>query len=232
MTIKELQQALNKLGANPKLVEDGIYGMKTLAAIKQFQKDNNLVADGIVGAKTTIKIFEKLAMEIRDKNSQKLIETLHPKLRDEVKNLIIEAESKLANNILVRITSGYRDFDEQNALYTLGRTKVNPDGKTVSKPMGNIVTNAKGGQSMHNFAIAFDFVLIYDKAAKWTVNNDWMIVVNTFKKAGWEWGGDWKGSLYDSPHLQKTFGKGGSYQPFLDMYNAKKFIAGTKYLNL
>ncbi|HBA47131.1 MAG TPA: hypothetical protein DCZ91_04905 [Lachnospiraceae bacterium] len=37
---------------------DGIFGSKTLAAVKAFQKDRSLVADGIVGAKTWAALAE------------------------------------------------------------------------------------------------------------------------------------------------------------------------------
>lgn len=47
-----IQKTLNKLGANPKLVEDGVYGGKTIAAIKAFQTSKGLTADGVVGPKT------------------------------------------------------------------------------------------------------------------------------------------------------------------------------------
>jgi hypothetical protein len=48
---KELQRFLNdKLNLGLKL--DGIIGPKTIAVIKQWQKDHNLVADGLIGAKT------------------------------------------------------------------------------------------------------------------------------------------------------------------------------------
>jgi hypothetical protein len=49
-----LQQTLNATGTTPKLVEDGLYGKKTTAAIKGFQvaHPTSGVADGIAGKKT------------------------------------------------------------------------------------------------------------------------------------------------------------------------------------
>lgn len=47
---KEIQHMLNVLGW--KLDEDGAFGAKTTAAVKEFQKKNNLEVDGIVGEKT------------------------------------------------------------------------------------------------------------------------------------------------------------------------------------
>lgn len=59
--VKELQGHLNKLTDNNfhqlyYLTVDGIFGSKTLAAVKDFQKRNGLEADGIVGPKTWRKI--------------------------------------------------------------------------------------------------------------------------------------------------------------------------------
>lgn len=52
-----LQTRLNEIG-NYGLTADGVFGAKTEAAIKDFQKKNGLAADGIVGAKT----WEKLGI--------------------------------------------------------------------------------------------------------------------------------------------------------------------------
>ena len=49
--VKTIQQKLKNWGYYTGAV-DGIYGAKTTAAVKLFQKKNNLTADGIVGSKT------------------------------------------------------------------------------------------------------------------------------------------------------------------------------------
>lgn len=95
----------------------------------------------------------------------------------------------------VLITSTYRDYESQNALYAQGRTKA-----------GRRVTNAKGGQSWHNFRCAFDFVPLVNGKAQW---ND----LRTFRKCGeiaesvgLEWAGRWK-SFPEMAHCQYTGGK-------------------------
>lgn len=50
-TVKTIQQKLKNWGYYTGAV-DGIFGAKTTAAVKSFQKKNGLTADGIVGAKT------------------------------------------------------------------------------------------------------------------------------------------------------------------------------------
>src|SRR6266700_3238043 len=47
-----MQQALNKLGANPPLDEDGICGPKTKAAVSQFQQRNGLQDTGLLDGTT------------------------------------------------------------------------------------------------------------------------------------------------------------------------------------
>ena len=140
----------------------------------------------------------------RDPVSEKRIKTLHPKIAAEVLCLFNRANNMLlTGNAKARVTCGFRSVAEQDALYAMGRTSS-----------GKIVTNAKGGYSVHNYGLAFDFCLIIDgKLASWEWLKDfdgdkvadWMEFVNLFKEYGYEWGGDWK-SFKDRPHLQKTFG--------------------------
>lgn len=56
--ITKLQEDLNSLGYN--LDIDGQFGSETQAAVKEFQKENNLVVDGSVGPVTQAKLTEKL----------------------------------------------------------------------------------------------------------------------------------------------------------------------------
>jgi lysozyme family protein/peptidoglycan hydrolase-like protein with peptidoglycan-binding domain len=51
-TVLLVQQALNRHGANPRLVEDGINGPRTMAAISRFQQDSGLTDSGLPDAAT------------------------------------------------------------------------------------------------------------------------------------------------------------------------------------
>jgi peptidoglycan hydrolase-like protein with peptidoglycan-binding domain len=51
--VSDLQERLNAGGFKPPLKVDGIFGPKTLAAVKAFQKSHGLKVDGLVGPKTT-----------------------------------------------------------------------------------------------------------------------------------------------------------------------------------
>ena len=135
-----------------------------------------------------------------DKITTERIMRLHPSVRVEVTNIINEINKSLTGRSQVRIAQGLRTFQEQDDLYAIGRTKP-----------GKKVTNAKGGQSVHNYGFAVDIVLIIDgKTASWDVKKDWDVdgvadwdeCVKIFAKHGWSWGGNWT-SFKDMPHFEK-----------------------------
>lgn len=119
------------------------------------------------------------------------IKDLHPKLQELCNKFIAACEKE---GIKVIITSTFRDFESQNELYAQGRTKP-----------GKKVTNAKGGQSIHNYRLAFDFAPVVGGKIPW---NDTALFTRCGKIAesiGLEWGGSWK-SFKDLPHCQYTGG--------------------------
>lgn len=128
------------------------------------------------------------------------ISALHPKVTEAARKTIEEAK---ARGMTVGLHSGLRNSEEQDNLYALGRTRENPDGKTPTKPMGNIVTNARAWHSWHNFGIAVD--LVYkDDHGDWTWAkklDDWKALGAVGKMYGFEWGGDWQ-TFTDLPHFQ------------------------------
>ncbi|WP_203334374.1 D-alanyl-D-alanine carboxypeptidase family protein [Planococcus beigongshangi] len=113
---------------------------------------------------------------------------IHPRVKEYAVELIRRAYKE---GIYVQISSGYRSHAEQQRLYNQGRTSP-----------GNIVTNAKPGQSIHNYGLAIDYFLVSDdgNTALWTVNAKWRRVAAIAKSMGFQWGGDWK-SFVDYPHL-------------------------------
>lgn len=183
---------------------------------------------------------------MRDPHTPARVNELHPKIRVEVAVLIDKVEAGFPSWMAVRVVEHYRSFEYQNTLYALGRTKKNPDGASASKPLGNKVTNARGGQSLHNYGLAIDFAILYDKDRNGTYDSlswdlvgdmdrdgqsDWQEVVKVFKDAGYEWGGDWK-SIIDNPHLQKTFGYTES-QLYAKYMNGETFIDnGNRYVTI
>ena len=142
--------------------------------------------------------------DLMDTITLKRIDLLHPLLRAEAHKMYEEMWQALRGRAIPRFSHTLRTIKEQDALYQLGRTKA-----------GKIVTNAKGGQSYHNFGLAIDLVLIIDgKEASWDTLkdydgdkvSDWKECVAIFKKYGYEHGGEWV-KFKDEPHFQKTFGQ-------------------------
>lgn len=132
------------------------------------------------------------------------INEAHPKIRQTLLQQYKEANNLLGKNVRLRFAYVYRSNALQDKLF-----------KQVPK-----VTNAKGGQSIHNYGLAFDIVLLIDKdnngtfeSASWDTLKDfdgdkvadWMEIVKYFKGKGWTWGGDWK-SFKDAPHFEFNFG--------------------------
>jgi peptidoglycan L-alanyl-D-glutamate endopeptidase CwlK len=158
---------------------------------------------------------------------------LHPLIRTEVATCIEAAELKLGQYAAVRVVQGLRTFPEQDALYAKGRTVPGPR-----------VTNSKAGQSYHNYGLAIDFALLYDKdkngsfeTLSWDQlvdfdrdgEKDWMEVVEVFEEAGFFWGGRFV-SIKDNPHFEKTFGI--NWREMLRRHENKNFIPSTTYINI
>ena len=138
--------------------------------------------------------------QVRSKSAARLV-GLHPVVRLATEKLI---ELSFAAGVPIVITQGVRTIAEQDALYAQGRTKP-----------GAIVTNARGGYSNHNYGVAVDFALLLPdgRSVSWDMKRDgdgdrsadWLEVVQTAKRLGFSWGGDWT-SFKDYPHFEMTFG--------------------------
>jgi len=134
-----------------------------------------------------------------DPLSLERIATMHPLLRAELRGQYLRISAELPPGTRLRVTQAYRSAAEQDALYARGRTAP-----------GKRVTNAPGGRSMHCYGLAFDIVILRQRAggsweADWTVGPEWKRAAAHFKSHGWTWGGDWR-SLPDAPHFERAFG--------------------------
>lgn len=144
------------------------------------------------------------------------IATLHPKIRQKVMDAYTHINNKLlGKGVRLRFAYTSRTHEEQAELYAQGRTKLfDKNGKRLG-----IVTKAAAGQSIHNYHLAFDIVLLLDKdnngtfeSASWDTvldfdkdgKSDWMEVAEYLKSIGFVWGNDWK--FKDAPHFEMTFG--------------------------
>ena len=132
------------------------------------------------------------------------IKEAHPKLRDKMLQDYKDANNLLGKGVRLRFAYVYRSNALQDKLYNQ-RPKI---------------TNAKGGQSIHNYGLAFDIVMLYDNDGNGTFEEasysmikdfdkdtiaDWKEVTNFFKSKGWECGADWK-TFKDAPHFQFDYG--------------------------
>lgn len=134
-----------------------------------------------------------------DPRSEGIIYTLAPKAQDAARRFLGVARDFPA---VVKLLSGTRTYAEQNALYAQGRTVG-----------GRIVTNARGGQSNHNFGIAFDVGIFNGGAYNEGRNakedkqySDLAALVKQRLPGVLAWGGDWR-SIVDKPHYELPTGK-------------------------
>ncbi len=148
------------------------------------------------------------------------LQQLHPICRDKAIDAYNEAVQATPAGIHPFVDQTYRTFEESDKLYQQGRTTP-----------GDIVSNAKAGQSWHNYGLALDFHLQINGKDVWDEKNpNWMVVVNIFKKHGFNWGGEFPGTFKDYPHLEY---KGGYTLAQLQAkHNAGDFIEDTELVNL
>ena len=126
----------------------------------------------------------------------KNIATLDPKAQAQMTRFALAAQAVAANfGCDYQAIAGNRTWKDQDALYAQGRTAPGPK-----------VTNAKGGQSNHNFGIACDFGVFKDGAYLDETNPKLAEQVHKACAAhaednGLSWGGNWSG-FQDTPHFE------------------------------
>lgn len=165
---------------------------------QRFLKSAGLYTGGIDGIwgpltdgayNTFLARSEEMAVENGrfDQRTERNVATLQLPAQRKARNFMTVV---LAGGFDVRIISGTRSYAEQNALFNQGRFG-NP---------GPIVTNAQGGESRHNFGIAWD-IGIFDNGAYVTDAEPYDRVAEVGMLEGMEWGGHWT-SFKDRPHYQ------------------------------
>ena len=123
-------------------------------------------------------------------NSRSL-DDLNPRVKELAEKFIANCK---AHGWDILIYSTYRDGEAQNAIYAQGRTKP-----------GKIVTNAKAGQSYHNYRVAFDWVPTLHGKPLWDDAEAYLKCAEIGEALGLEWAGRWK-SFKETAHLQYTGG--------------------------
>jgi peptidoglycan L-alanyl-D-glutamate endopeptidase CwlK len=182
-----------------RLFEDDVTFLQRLLKSSGLYTD---VIDGIWGENTdeAVQAFEARSAQIAaslgtfDARTERRIQTLHLRAQEAARAFM---NAVLAADINVRIISGTRTYAEQNALYRKGRFG-NP---------GPRVTNARGGQSNHNFGIAWD-IGIFQNGVYLGESPEYNRAAQAGLAAGiigLEWGGNWTGFV-DRPHYQLATG--------------------------
>jgi peptidoglycan LD-endopeptidase CwlK len=172
--------------------------------IRAVQQALGVEVDGNAGPQTWTAIYNKICPNVQppvstnsgqvappagdkvDARSESVIATLLPEVQPYARALVTKAAQ---NGITIKVISGLRTYDEQNDLYAQGRTKP-----------GNIVTNARGGYSNHNFGIAFD-IGVFEGTKYLDDSPKYKAVGALGMDLGLEWGGNWK-TIQDEPHFQ------------------------------
>lgn len=149
--------------------------------------ENKPVSRIILPTETTVIKIERTL----DQRSITNINTLLPEAKLKATTFL---NACIDNGMSLKIICGTRTYEEQNAIYSQGRTKP-----------GKIVTNARGGYSWHNFGIAWDIGIFSEDGKSYIPESP------LYKKAGvigrslgLDWGGDWK--FVDEPHFQLKIG--------------------------
>lgn len=126
-----------------------------------------------------------------DARSERLIATLQPAAQRAARTFLWRTRGA---GLDARVISATRSYDEQNRLFRRGRF-----GRSGPK-----VTNARGGQSNHNFAIAWDIGL-FEGGAYLTGEAAYERAARAGLVDELEWGGAWR-SFRDTPHYQLANG--------------------------
>jgi peptidoglycan L-alanyl-D-glutamate endopeptidase CwlK len=136
--------------------------------------------------------FEQKSIELGnelgsfDGRSENNIQTLLPAAQTKAREFMKAIQTA---GVTIKIISGTRTFAEQDQLYRQGRDLPGPK-----------VTKARGGQSNHNFGVAWD-IGVFQNGQYLDESPLYEQVGGIGKGLRLEWGGDWAG-FQDEPHFQ------------------------------
>jgi len=124
--------------------------------------------------------------------NSRLLDELLPVAKERVEQFLRLCKE---NDIDLLVTSTYRDHESQQALYEQGRTTA-----------GKVVTNAKAGDSWHNWRCAIDVVPLINGKPNWDGSDPvWTKIGELGEQAGLEWAGRWR-TFKELAHFQYTGG--------------------------
>jgi hypothetical protein len=182
--------------------DDGGFGNNTKTAITAFQEAQQIIVTAEDKGKVNAATLSALEAAYKDTgDSLAKIDKRNKKV-----HLMLEFRRKmaaLAERLAARgmdalITDGFRTFAEQDVLFAKGRTKP-----------GKIVTNARGGESNHNYGMACDLYPVIggdvftepNPANKARFRAIQQAIIDEAQAVGLTSGTTF-GSLGDKPHVQ------------------------------
>jgi peptidoglycan LD-endopeptidase CwlK len=193
--VTSIQNKLNSLNFNTG-VPDGVFGSKTTDAVRRFQSVNGLTVSGVIDPRTRQQLFNPNPTDNYSmRPSSTSLTALNPYVATLARKFL---DLCTASGLTVKIIVTFRSWNEQDALYAQGRTQP-----------GAIVTDAEGGDSYHNWGLAFDCAPVVNGVIAWDATDKFVEMGNLGQQAGLEWGGNWKTfaiTLVDMPHFQYTYG--------------------------
>lgn len=132
----------------------------------------------------------------------KSITDLLPVVQEKYNQFVAECAKQ---DIEILVTSTNRTAVEQDLLFLQPYDSKDNDNDGLVDEANEKVTNAKAGQSLHNWGVAFDVVPLVKGKAIWNDNALWSKLGQIGASVGLEWGGNWT-SFPDKPHFQYTLG--------------------------
>lgn len=114
------------------------------------------------------------------------LKEVYPELARRVRELIQRMSNR---GLTLEVVQGFRSFEYQKALYEQGRTRKGP-----------VVTNARAGQSFHNYGLAVDLCPFRAGKPDWDNAKAFDTIGAEAKRLGLEWGGTWRNP--DRPHVE------------------------------
>lgn len=132
--------------------------------------------------------IDLLSLHPADPNGRLDNANLNPQIVERAEAVLEQARRE---GLDMRVVSDFRSVEQQDRLYAQGRTTP-----------GEIVTNARGGSSWHNYGLAVDIAFndVRGQPA-WPEDGNWTRYGEIAVDQGLEWGGNWQ-RFPDRPHIE------------------------------
>lgn len=165
-SVKTIQQTLKSWGYYSGSV-DGIYGSKTTAAVKSFQKKNGLTVDGIVGSKTAAAMGISITSSTGSSSSNAYL--LARLIYGEARGEPYVGQVAIAAIVLNRVKSSQFPNTISGVIYQNGAFTVVSDGQINMTPNDTALRAAQ--DAMNGWDPTYGCLFYYNPA---TATNAWI----------------------------------------------------------